>query len=368
MALEKWQIDLQDKGYAVIPEVLDANECLSLENGYWNFWRRLTGGRLVKENPETWKIMFEFFPNHGMLHQHFSIGHMQEIWNVRSHERVKSVFETIWGTDDLVVSFDGASTGFAPEVTNRGWHRKDWLHLDQSPQRNDFECVQAWVTAEDVGPGDGTLTLLEGSHKHHAEFAKQFGLKNDKKYKPDWLKLTPEQDRWYRDRGCTQINVECLKGSMVVWDSRTVHAGRSPVKGRSTPRNRFVAYICMLPTSHLKKFERQKKQRACLEGRLTSHWAAGRVKLFPKNPRTYGQALPNIPEFEPPHFTLEQARLAGWGNPKSCPLIIENREERLRAIESTLREMDSGNTRNTGTSVHSAATAPPLKRKRGYNS
>mmetsp|Transcript_13445 Transcript_13445/g.32417 ORF Transcript_13445/g.32417 Transcript_13445/m.32417 type:complete len:354 (+) Transcript_13445:29-1090(+) len=340
MALQKWQVDLYEKGYAIIPDVLTPDECLSLENGFWNFWRRLSGGLLMKEDSQTWRTMFDFFPMHGMLSQHFSIGHMQEIWNVRSHERVKSVFATIWGTEDLVVSFDGASTSLAPEVTGRGWHRKDWLHLDQSPHRSDFECVQAWVTADDVGPGDGTLMVREGSHKLHAEFAKQFGLNNDKNYRSDWLKLTPEQDQWYEDKGCKKIAVECPKGSMVLWDSRTVHAGRSPVKGRATPRNRFVAYVCMMPANRLKPIERNKKQRACLEGRLTNHWAASRVKLFPKYPRTYGTPLPVIPDFEPPHFTNEQARLAGWLNPEVCPLTIANREERLRGIELALREMD----------------------------
>lgn len=342
MALEQWQVDLEEKGYAIIPNILDANECTSLEAGYWNFWNRLTRGRLIKENQETWRTIFDYFPMHGMLSQHFSIGHMQEIWNVRSHERVKKVFEAIWGTDDLVVSFDGAATSLAPEVTNRGWHLKDWLHLDQSPHRSDFECVQGWVTAEDVGHGDATLTVLEGSHKLHAKFAREHGLEKDKNYKADWLKLSPEQEQWYRDQGCTQVAIECPKGAMVLWDSRTVHAGRSPVKGRATPRNRFVAYVCMMPSSKLTDLERNKKQRACLEGRLTSHWPATRVKLFPKYPRTYGKAIPDMPDYEPPHFTNEMARLAGWQNPEACPLIIEDREERKRAVERALRKMDEG--------------------------
>lgn len=339
--MPQWHIDLQEKGYAIIPGVLDPEECAILENGFWNFWKRLSGGRLQRDKPKTWRRMFDFFPLHGMLCQHFSIGHMQEIWNVRSHERVKKVFETIWGTDDLVTSFDGAATCLAPEVTREGWHRKDWLHLDQAPSRNDLECVQAWVTAEDVGPGDATLTVLEGSHELHAKFSKHFGMEH---YKSDWLKLKTDQEAWYRAQGCTQIAVECPKGSMVVWDSRTVHAGRGPLEGRSTRHNRFVAYVCMLPSSHLKHGERKLKQRACLEGRLTSHWPAGRVRLFDKNPRTYGhQLLPDIPAYEPPHFTQEQARLAGWLNPEECPLTLENREDQLRAIELALKDMGVNN-------------------------
>ena len=128
---------------------------------------------------------------------------------------------------------------------------------------------------------------------------------------------------------------------MVLWDSRTIHAGRGPVMNRPATRNRFVAYICMLPASFLKPGEREIKMRACLEGRLTTHWAAGRVKLFAKNPRNYGgQKVPEVPDYEPPHFTKEQARLAGWENPEGCPLTIENREDRLKAIKLALSAMD----------------------------
>ena len=79
MALQNWQVDLREKGFVVIPDVLTPSECLCLENGFWNFWRRLSGGLLIKEDSRTWKTIYDFFPLHGMLSQHFSIGHMQVV-------------------------------------------------------------------------------------------------------------------------------------------------------------------------------------------------------------------------------------------------------------------------------------------------
>ena len=333
--------DLETKGYAVIPGILDETECNQLENGFWSFWYRLTSGKIREDDPETWKEIYNYFPNHGMLVQHFSIGHMQEIWNLRTHPLVLEVFQRIWNTSELAVSFDGASTGFAPEVTGRGWHLNDWLHLDQSTHRNEFECVQSWLTPHGVGRGDGTLTLLEGSHKFHGAFAEHFGLKQDKHYRKDWLKLEPQHVAWYKAQGCKQIAVECPKGSMVLWESRTVHAGRSAVKGRPVARNRMVAYISMMPIAQLKKQEVVKKQQAILNGRLTSHWAAGRVKLFAKNPRTYGKALPPSVPYMPPKLTLKGAQLAGWHeNPERCPLLLEDPEERLQACNAAIREFE----------------------------
>ena len=331
----KFTEQLHRDGYAIVPNVLTPAECDNLATGFWNFWNTQTDGLIQREDTSTWKNIFKYFPNHGMLFQHWSIGHMQEIWDVRSNPNVKSVFESIWGTTDLTVSFDGASTGLAPEITGRGWHRDDWLHLDQSPHRNEFECVQSWVTAYDVGPGDGTLQLLKGSHLLHREFADHFNLRKDKRYRSDWFKLTQEHVDWYLARGCEKIAIECPAGSMVLWESRTVHAGRSAVRGRPVARNRMVAYVSYMPISKLTPKEARKKQKAIVNGRLTNHWAASRVKLFAKHPRTYGNPMPNPKPYKPPYLSLEGAKLAGWiHNPEQCPLTIQDPEQRLTACQA----------------------------------
>lgn len=38
-----------------------------------------------------------------------AIGHAAWLWHLRGLPRVVKAFETIWGTDDLLTSFDGAS-------------------------------------------------------------------------------------------------------------------------------------------------------------------------------------------------------------------------------------------------------------------
>ena len=328
--------DLEQKGYAIIEGVLNESECNQLENGFWSFWEHLTDGKIRRDKPKSWKSIYKYFPNHCMLVQHSSIGHMQEIWNLRSHPVVLEVFRRIWNTTELTVSFDGASTGFAPEINGKGWHVRDKLHLDQSPHRNGMECVQSWLTALDIGHGDGTLILLEGSHKLHGAFAKHFGLDKDKRYRKDWFKLEQKHIDWYKAQGCKQISIECPKGSMVLWESRTVHAGRHAVMGRPVARNRMVAYISMLPISKLKKHEIVKKQQALIQGRLTSHWAAGRVKLFSKNPGPYSKALKPPKPYQPPLLTLRAARLAGWHRtPSECPLLIEDdKERRVACLEA----------------------------------
>lgn len=326
--MSSWKRALAEDGYAIIPNVLDREQATALYNGMWGFWE---DKGIMRDDLSTWRDIYKWYPNHGMLFQHWSIGHMQAIWDVRSNPNVKRVFEEIWQTPDLSVSFDGASMGLAPEITNRGWHRKDWLHLDQSPLRSGFECVQGWVTPVVVNEGDASLTVLKGSHLKHAALAKAFNITT----RADWCKLTQEQVDWY---DCEQVTVTCPSGSMVLWDSRTVHAGRGPIKGRKNPRNRVVAYISMMPNKLLTTPQRLKKQKAILEGRMTTHWAAARVRLFGKNPQTYGKPLPPPTEYTPPHLTPEGAKLAGFDG--ECPLTIADPAQRKAAASVWLQKMN----------------------------
>ena len=70
------------------------------------------------------------------------------------------------------------------------------LHCDQRFNKNDFECVQSWITANAVNVGDGTLRILQGSHLLHGEFRKVF--QDVLPLNDDWHVLTQEQIQWYK--------------------------------------------------------------------------------------------------------------------------------------------------------------------------
>jgi len=94
------------------------------------------------------------------------------------------------------------------------------FHTDQSYTRSQFGCVQSWITGYDVNEGDATLAILETSNKYHKEFAEQFGI-TDKK---DWYQLNEFEEQFYLDRKCKMKKIECPEGSLVLWDSRTIHS------------------------------------------------------------------------------------------------------------------------------------------------
>ena len=80
-----------------------------------------------RDDPSTWKK--ENLPRHnlwvtltgssgarlttgrsGGLYAHYSFAHAQFVWDIKSEPEIVKLFETIWGTDRLAVSF-GEHTG-----------------------------------------------------------------------------------------------------------------------------------------------------------------------------------------------------------------------------------------------------------------
>lgn len=304
---------IEKYGVAILPSVLDDDECSQLVSGLWDYFETLTGcwpTPLNRTRQETWKHIYSLFPLHSMLFQHFSVGQSQACWDLRQNEKIIDIFAGLWKCkpEDLLVSFDGVSFSLPPEVTKRGWnHENTWYHTDQSFTRNNLECIQSWVTGLDVNEGDATLAFLEGSNRFHGEFAKHF----QKKDKSDWYKLEKIEEQFYVEKGCTPMKIRCPKGSMVFWDSRTIHCGAEPLKTRKTPNSRAIVYLCYTPRSRATNANLRKKIKAFEELRTTNHYPH-KPKLFSWVPRTYGNDMPPINNVPPPILKPIGRRLVGY--------------------------------------------------------
>jgi len=111
--------------------------------------------------------------------------------------------------------------------------------------------------------------------------------------KDDWYKLKEGEKDFYLNKGCTEYAVKAGVGSMVFWDSRTIHQGKEPEKTREQENFRIVVYVCMMPRNMSNDKALEKKKKAFNQLRVTNHWA-NNPKLFPKVPRTYGGELPEF--------------------------------------------------------------------------
>jgi hypothetical protein len=292
---------LQTYGVAIIPNVLNTEECNSMLSGMWDYFEHISMSWEIpinRNNKDTWREFYKLYPLHSMLIQHWNVGHAQVSWDVRQNEKIVDVFSHFWGCkkEDLLVSFDGLSFHFPPEITKKGWNRNHlWLHCDQRFTENDFKCVQSWVTALDVHENDSTLAFLEGSHHYHKEFAETNQITDH----TDWYKLKEEEESFYREKGCLLKKICCPKGSLVFWDSRTIHCGVEANKERNVSTFRAVIYLCYMPRNVCSDKNLKKKQKAFLDLRTTSHYPC-HPKLFPKYPRTYGNKIPEITMINPP--------------------------------------------------------------------
>jgi ectoine hydroxylase-related dioxygenase (phytanoyl-CoA dioxygenase family) len=300
-------------GVAVIPSLLDDTECERIVSGIWDFFEHVSSKwemPIRRDNQDTWREIYKLYPLHSMLFQYFHIGHAQVSWDVRQNEKILEVFSRIWNCakEDLLVSFDGLSFSLPHEITRRGWNRNNtWYHTDQSFLRPEFECVQSWVTGLDVDDGDATLGFMEGSHRFHKEFAERFGITD----KSDWFKLTREQEDFYLERGCVYKKIRCPKGSLVLWDSRTIHCGVEALKNRAKINTRAIVYVCYTPRRLATPAVLRKRIKAFEELRTTTHWPH-KGKLFGKIPRTYGNPLPEIDVIDSPTLSEIGLRLVGY--------------------------------------------------------
>ena len=306
---------IEEYGVAIIPNVLSTDELENFKTGTTNYFKHITQNwdnkidNIFSSENTNLKNFYDLYPSHGMLIQHWNVGHSQFVWNLRQNTKIVELFSHFWKckNEELLVSFDGISINPPPEITNRGWGRKHWLHTDQSYSRNNFECIQSWITAFDVNEDDATLMFMEKSHKYHEDFSQEF----KKRDKQDWYKLTDEETLYYLNRGCPLKRISCSAGSIVFWDSRTIHCGANALKTRKYPNYRLVVYLCYMPRSLSTKKELEKKKKALQELRMTSHWPT-KSKLFPKNPRTYGGKLPTITPIEKPFLNELGMKLSGF--------------------------------------------------------
>ena len=114
-------------GVAIVPAILNEQECDAMNRGMWHTLEHLSQTwdvPIQRHNPLSWRAAQRLYPKHSMLHQYWAIGHAQYVWDVRQNDKVANVFAHIWdcAKEDLLVSFDGVSYHMPPAYI---------LHLNQ---------------------------------------------------------------------------------------------------------------------------------------------------------------------------------------------------------------------------------------------
>lgn len=314
-----WEV-LNDYGVAVVPNLLTTEECESSISHINSFYASLTKNMarpFDASDASTYATLKGLHNLHSMLYQSYGIGQCQGSWDIRQNPKVFEVFQRLWESDDLLCSMDGLSFQIAPEAEgSRGdasYFQNTWFHTDQSYTRNDLECIQGQVPLHDVAPGDATLVVLEGSHRFHKAFAERFGAGSVS----DWCLLEQRGKekgegylKFYADMGCTEKRITCPRGSLVLWDSRTIHCGSGPIRNRPCPDHwRRVVYVCMTPRYLCTDKNMDLRIKAFQELQTTSHWPH-RLNIFRKCQGSTGPGnLINLEDQKCPELTEIGQRL-----------------------------------------------------------
>ena len=299
---------LKTDGYCVVPNVLSHSQCEEYIKDIWT-WMADLGTGLQQDDPKTWGKDRWPFADRGIV-SYPDPSQAPFVWKARAESRVLQVFETAWGTRELVTSLDRFNISKPATVAaarkNVNPNAALWLHLDQplsaDHQFADSEyerswqaksCIQGFLNLEDTDSTDAGLIVIPKSHRSHSDIMNHIFYPHEDHSKPltGQERIELEQKRadfcaknkapFFKDKQKGALlkyysihHVVAPKGSLILWDSRTIHCNRQASSTQLHPgRFRYGVYVCVVPVPPGGMDPKlAKKRKACFEtGRGANH-------------------------------------------------------------------------------------------------
>ena len=303
---------LQRYGYCVVENVFENKMCEETINSMWKWLINLNTG-IKRRDASTWNNTN--WPSHvkqGLI-QH-TLGHEEFMWKIREHDNVIKVFAQIYGTDQLLTSFDGA-TIIRPLNSGHTYESKEsWLHTDsdiiedvklEDVYNNPFYSIQGIANLASSGDRDASLFIGESSHLMHSKLFKY----NNRAPKNHWYVLRQNDINFLVSEGIQFVKVNAPAGSLILFDSRCFHSGFAGDDPQSSTF-RYVIYVSQTPAERATVEDLALKKKAILEGKATSHWSSCDIKIFDLPIRhSYMSRASNKPNYE--SWSDKRKKLAG---------------------------------------------------------
>ncbi|PWY87959.1 phytanoyl-CoA dioxygenase [Aspergillus sclerotioniger CBS 115572] len=269
-----WRAQLRTDGYAVIKGAIPLERALEYQRKARKWLKSFGNDDLDYENPQTWlaknlpvQSTINTFSAYGVSHEKF-------MWDARMEPGVTEAFAQIWGTDELLVSFDSLNITFPnrKDVPRKG----AWEHVDQSPFRRGMHCVQGIINLSTSGPNDGGLVVYPGSHRYHDDF---FDGQTDRATwgSKDLYWFKEDQLSWFKSRGIAPHKICADLGDLIVWDSRTIHYGAEPTEEGNVIRT--VIYAAYSPARLASPETLERKAAVFRRYGGTTHWPHDNVVI-----------------------------------------------------------------------------------------
>ncbi|OQE07300.1 hypothetical protein PENVUL_c014G01196 [Penicillium vulpinum] len=261
-----WRDDLHDQGYAIIKNAIDPERAQGYQRKALD-WLASFNTAFDLDDPSTWTI--DNLPVQSKVNTFngYSVTHEKFMWDCRMEPKVLEAFAKIWGTDELLVSFDALNITLPNREDKPA--QKPWPHVDQSPIRRGLHCIQGIINLSHAGPEDGSLMVFPRSNTVIEDF---FDTETDPSTweQKDIRLFSEEEIQWFVDHGMKPIKVLAEPGDLIVWDSRTVHWGGEPTVNSNTIRT--VIYASYAPVKLATEETLKRKKEAFESYRATTHW------------------------------------------------------------------------------------------------
>ncbi|BGP50830.1 hypothetical protein JCM10450v2_006756 [Rhodotorula kratochvilovae] len=256
-ATPTWMRDLDEHSFAVVKGAVPRERAAYYEAKALQ-WARQFG--FDKQDKSTWNADHLPVGENGLVND-YGASHEAWVWEARLEPKVIETFEELWGTKELLVSFDAInfSLPVGPHARQDIQPASPWPHIDQQPEPTDrpplqFELAQGLLAMTPSGPDDGGLVVLKGSHALLPRYT-----------------FTDDDLLWFkRQPGVEEIKVETSPGDLILWDSRTIHWNRTP----TAEQIRVVVYTCYAPRSMASEQVLARRRECWEKRRATTHWPA----------------------------------------------------------------------------------------------
>jgi hypothetical protein len=330
--------DLEELGYCVIPQLFSAAETEALYEGVWHEYIEKAWPNCKMNDRSNWKETFPIHTKLGIFAGH--AGQTQVMWDLRQDPRIVDVFAKVWNTNDLIVSMDGISVMCPPEI--REGYFEPWPHADQSILRRQDNVahnnnppigfvsesllktkpytIQGQFLFEDSADGDGGFYCIPKSHLKFTEFAPEIEAidareipRNERsKARHSYILDFFESGRDESGNPYCKKHITAPRGSLILWDSRTLHWNQHPSNDRpynNPPKVRMVGYLSYAPKARLTNVGRSIRKEAFETGTSTGHNPA-----YPELKYTKDHIKPEFHQyFEDPSYTQPKIKLTQLG-------------------------------------------------------
>lgn len=291
---------LEEHGWACIEGILTQEEIAQYREDLWQFLGAISNDKFHRDADfKSMKSTELPTHQHGIIISK-GFNHAWFVRRLRQHNKVLAVFALLFGTDQLTGSMDRVNVKFPGRQYKS---TAPWAHADQNARLIHRILVQSYVTLYDAAENSPGNRFYQGSHLRFATEWADMRVSG----KVGWLRPTPER-LTELEKTCPLVKPVCPAGSLLLWDSRTIHSPSDGVQsGDGQDLNgRFVIYLCYSPLWEKAGDEKFMKEKSTAfdDLRSTSHSPVPQEK-FPPHPRAYGGGPVAYSEISPTHLRLE---------------------------------------------------------------